>query len=222
MAAKILMNELQELQKEEWVHVNLKDDNIFHWEIALIVLNTTSLYHGGYFKAEMKFPKRYPYEPPVFKFSKPLWHPNIYKDGKLCISILHQPGEDETSGELASERWSPAQRVESVLLSIVSLLDDAEVSSPANVDAAVMLRKNPEEYKRMVKENVEKSKQDIPAGFKMPEKIEVKPPPKDDMDADFWCDSDAESFGADSDGDMEFNSESDEDEEDEEVDDDEA
>lgn len=49
------------------------------------------------------------------------------------------------------ERWSPAQRVESVLLSIISLLDDAEVSSPANVDAGVMLRKQPEEYKLMVK-----------------------------------------------------------------------
>jgi len=49
------------------------------------------------------------------------------------------------------ERWSPAQRVESVLLSIISLLDDAEVSSPANVDAGVMLRKQPDEYKKKVK-----------------------------------------------------------------------
>lgn len=123
------------------------------------------------------------------------------------------------------ERWSPAQRVESVLLSIISLLDDAEVSSPANVDAGVMLRKQPDEYKRKVKgelhceiqgydmvdgvltallENVETSKRDIPAGFKMPEKAETKPPPKEDLDDDFWCESDEESFGEDSDGDMEF------------------
>lgn len=81
----------------------------------------------------MKFPKRYPYEPPEFKFNRQLWHPNVYRDGKVCISILHTPGDDEMSGELASERWSPAQRVESVLLSIISLLDDAEVSSAANV-----------------------------------------------------------------------------------------
>lgn len=40
--------------------------------------------------------------PPEFKFVRPLFHPNIYPDGKLCISILHAPGEDETSGELAS------------------------------------------------------------------------------------------------------------------------
>lgn len=47
-------------------------------------------------------PKNYPMSPPEFKFVRPLFHPNIYKDGKLCISILHAPGEDETSGELAS------------------------------------------------------------------------------------------------------------------------
>lgn len=85
-----------------------------------------------------------------FKFIRPLYHPNIYPDGRLCISILHAPGEDEMSGESAAERWSPAQRVESVLISILSLLDDAEVSSPANVDASVMLRKEPEKYKERV------------------------------------------------------------------------
>lgn len=49
-------------------------------------------------------PKNYPMSPPEFRFVRPLFHPNIYKDGKLCISILHAPGEDEMSGELASVR----------------------------------------------------------------------------------------------------------------------
>lgn len=62
------------------------------------------------------------------------------------------------SGESAGERWSPAQRVESVLISIISLLDDAECSSPANVDAGVMLRKDLDEFKRRVKDDVEKAR----------------------------------------------------------------
>ena len=97
------------------------------------------------------------------------------------------------SGELAAERWSPAQRVESVLLSIISLLDDAECSSPANVDAGVMLRNKPEEYKRLVAEDVAASKKDIPDGFVMPktdapERQAEKP---HDME-EFWYDSDQE------------------------------
>lgn len=110
------------------------------------------------------------------------------------------------SGELAAERWSPAQRVESVLISILSLLDDAEVSSPANVDAGVMLRKNLETYKAIVRENVEVSKKDIPEGFEMPthESTMKKPVDKFD-DQDFWVDSDADDDvfgGSDSDEEM--------------------
>ena len=65
------------------------------------------------------------------------------------------------SGETAAERWSPVQRVESVLISVLSLLDDPEVSSPANVDAGVMLRNKPDEYKRLVQKDLENSKGDI-------------------------------------------------------------
>ncbi|KAE8137343.1 ubiquitin-conjugating enzyme/RWD-like protein [Aspergillus pseudotamarii] len=222
MAERILMNEYKTLAKEPWVNIELENEDIFRWTIGLIALNPDSLYYGGYFKASMKFPKNYPFSPPEFAFRRPLYHPNIYPDGKLCISILHAPGEDEMSGELASERWSPAQRVESVLISILSLLDDAEVSSPANVDAGVTLRKEPEEYKSRVRKDVEISKQDIPEGFVMPthQPATVKPVEKDD--SDFWAESDADDDvfgGSDSDEDMDFDDQdtgSDEEEDDEE------
>ncbi|KAI4204443.1 MAG: hypothetical protein LQ350_001200 [Teloschistes chrysophthalmus] len=218
MAERILMNEFKVLSKEKWVHVELKDDDIFNWKIALIVINPDSWYYGGYFLAHMKFTSNYPYAPPEFQFTHPLYHPNIYADGKLCISILHAPGEDEMSGELASERWSPAQRVESVLLSIVSLLDDAETSSPANVDAGVLLRKDPKAFKARVAKDVEISKKDIPAGFVMPthESTMPKKPEKEEDDADFWVDSeDDDGFGgSDTDEGME-DEEQEEDEDDE-------
>jgi len=147
-----------------------------------------------------------------FKFTRPMFHPNVYPDGKLCISILHPPGEDEMSGELAAERWSPAQRVESVLLSIMSLLDDAEPSSPANVDAGVMLRNHPEAYKQRAREDVEASKADIPEGFVMPtEHATYKPEVEDNLFS--WSDSEVEDdFDNDSDAEMTF----DEDDEDDE------
>lgn len=112
------------------------------------------------------------------------------------------------SGELACERWSPAQRVESVLISILSLLDDAEPSSPANVDAGVVLRKEPERFKALVKEDVEKSKKDIPEGYVMPShESTVNQQPDVLDDEDFWADSDQGSDmfgGSDSDDNMSF------------------
>ncbi|KAK0936174.1 Ubiquitin-conjugating enzyme subunit [Friedmanniomyces endolithicus] len=203
MAEKILMNEYKALAKETWTNISLVNENIFEWNAALIILNPDSAYYGGYFQARLTFPRNYPFEPPDFRFTRPLWHPNIYPDGRLCISILHQPGEDMMSGELAGERWSPVQRVESVLISVLSLLDDAEVSSPANVDAGVMLRKDPEAYKQKVKLDREASKQDIPAGFEMPTH-ESAFKKEEKVDTFSWSDSEAEDDfgGSDSDEDM--------------------
>jgi len=149
-----------------------------------------------------------------FKFTRPLFHPNVYPDGRLCISILHAPGEDEMSGELAAERWSPAQGVESVLISILSLLEDAEVSSPANVDAGVMLRKNPNLYKERVRRDLEASKIDIPAGFVMPTHDSAFKTKKEEDDYTMsWEDSDAEEDFGGSDSEMEVGLEEDDDDE---------
>ncbi|KAI8960728.1 ubiquitin-conjugating enzyme/RWD-like protein [Daldinia sp. FL1419] len=198
-----LMSEMQELSKEKWVNIDLVNANILRWRLGLIVLNPESAFNGGYFKAEMTFTEEYPYQPPTFRFLVPIYHPNIYPDGKLCISILHTPGEDIMSGEQASERWSPLQGVESVLRSVLLLLDDPEINSPANVDAGVTYRDNRAAYNKRAREIVEKSKSDIPSDFVMPTNLEPPPPPKPaDDDAAFWAESDEElDFGGSDTGD---------------------
>ena len=49
-------------------------------------------------------------------------YPPVYSDRRVCISILHTPGDDPMGYELPVERWSPVQSVEKVLLSVVSML----------------------------------------------------------------------------------------------------
>ena len=64
----------------------------------------------------------------------------VYEDGRVCISILHPPGSDAMSGETADERWRPILGVEAVLLSVISMMNDPNISSPANIDASVQYR----------------------------------------------------------------------------------
>ena len=45
----------------------------------------------------MLFPDNYPNDPPRFIFRTKMWHPNIFKNGEVCISILHPHEIDETS-----------------------------------------------------------------------------------------------------------------------------
>jgi len=151
----ILRRQLQELTKHpvEGFSAGLVDDNnLLEWEILVIGPEET-LYEGGFLKARLTFPPEYPLMPPKMRFITPMWHPNIYPDGLVCISILHAPGEDQWGYEDASERWLPVHTVETILVSVISLLssDTPNLDSPANVDAAKEVRENITAYRKKVR-----------------------------------------------------------------------
>jgi ubiquitin-conjugating enzyme E2 G1 len=111
---------------------------------------------GGYFPCSLSFPKEYPNKPPVMRFLTPnFWHPNVYKDGTVCISILHEAKQDEYNAqEKMSEKWRPILGVEAVLVSVLSMLSDPNFESPANVDASVELKRDPKLFKQRVRKLV--------------------------------------------------------------------
>ena len=61
----------------------------------------------------------------------------VAKNGDVCVSILHEPGEDKFGYEKPEERWLPIHTVETIMISVISMLADPNSDSPANVDAAV-------------------------------------------------------------------------------------
>lgn len=157
----LLMKQLKDLNKNpvEGFSAGLVDEsNPFEWEIMIIGPPDT-IYEGGFFNAVMKFPKTYPNEPPVLRFTSDFWHPNVYADGRVCISILHPPGEDSYGYEQASERWLPIHTVESILLSVISMLSSPNADSPANIDAAKEFRDDYATFKKKVGRCVRKSQE---------------------------------------------------------------
>ena len=143
------------------VSVGLDDDSdIYNWEILIMGPDGT-LYEGGFFKARLVFPKDFPNMPPTMTFTSEMWHPNVYEDGRVCISILHPPGEDEfNQQESAEERWRPILGVEQILISVISMLSDPNDESPANLDAAVMWRNDRAAFKKKVRQIVRKSQEE--------------------------------------------------------------
>ena len=63
--------------------------------------------------------------------------------------------------EKAEERWRPILGVEQILISVVSMLNDPNASSPANIDAGVQFRNDRKAYDAKVKKLVLKSMDDI-------------------------------------------------------------
>uniref|UniRef100_A0A0N5A8C2 E2 ubiquitin-conjugating enzyme n=1 Tax=Syphacia muris TaxID=451379 RepID=A0A0N5A8C2_9BILA len=137
----------------------LQDDDIYKWEV-LVMGPPDTLYEGGFFRAVLDFPKEYPQRPPKMRFLSEIWHPNIDKEGNVCISILHEPGDDRWGYEKPEERWLPVHTVETILLSVISMLADPNHESPANVDAAKMQRENFPEFKKRVAACVRKSQEE--------------------------------------------------------------
>ena len=143
------------------VSVGLTDEsNVHDWEILIMGPDGT-LYEGGFFKARLVFPKDFPNKPPTMTFQSEMWHPNIYKSGEVCISILHEPGEDpHNSHETAEERWRPILGVEQILISVISMLSDPNDESPANLDAAIQWRNDRAGFKKKVRQCVRKSQEE--------------------------------------------------------------
>ncbi|KAI8078092.1 ubiquitin-conjugating enzyme/RWD-like protein [Gilbertella persicaria] len=96
------------------------ENNFFEWELLLRIGPEGTPFEGGLFPATLTFPKDYPLSPPTMRFTCDFFHPNVIKMG------------------LSSERWSPVQSVEKILLSVVSMLAvKPNDESGANIDACV-------------------------------------------------------------------------------------
>ncbi len=124
------------------------DENIFHW-IVMIEGPESTIYEGGLFQAKLDFPANYPNMPPKMVFLTKMWHPNIYKNGKVCISILHPPEVDHLNElETLDEKWRPVLGVKEIILSVLSMLTSPNLDSPANVDAAIQYRDSYKSFKK--------------------------------------------------------------------------
>ncbi|PGG96361.1 SUMO-conjugating enzyme ubc9 [Blastomyces parvus] len=113
-----------------------------YWECGIPGKEKT-IWAGGLFKLEVIFPEEYPTKPPKCKFVPPLFHPNVYPSGTVCLSILNE-----------EEGWRPAITIPQILLGIQDLLDDPNPESPAQAEAYTLFKKDRAAYEKKVKQVV--------------------------------------------------------------------
>ena len=86
--------------------------------LALIIGPSDTIYENAYLFFNIEFPKNYPFSPPSVRYisqNNVRIHPNIYTNGKVCLSIL---------GTWNGPSWSSIMDINTVLLTIQSLLDN--------------------------------------------------------------------------------------------------
>ena len=113
-----IMNDIVDFNENKpegiYLYVNKKE---ITKQYALIIGPENTPYFGGFFFFEIIYPDDYPKKSPQVKFltidKKVRFNPNLYEDGKVCLSIL---------GTWQGPSWTPVMNIRLVLDSIRSLL----------------------------------------------------------------------------------------------------
>ena len=120
------------------IHCN----NVFvylQWEFAIPGKKATP-WEGGLYKGHMIFKEDFPSTPPKVKFVPPLFHPNVYPSGTVCLSLLDEDKD-----------WRPAITIKQLLVGIQDLLNDPNIKDPAQAEAYTSFCQNKADYEKRVK-----------------------------------------------------------------------
>ena len=86
---------------------------------VLIIPQGESPYQYGNYLFTIEFPTNYPYSPPSMKFmtnnGRTRMHPNLYRNGKVCLSLLNT---------WKGDRWTACNTLSSILLHLATLFTD--------------------------------------------------------------------------------------------------
>ncbi|KAK1767103.1 ubiquitin-conjugating enzyme/RWD-like protein [Phialemonium atrogriseum] len=138
-AAKRLQTELMQLMTSAAPGISAfpsADGDLLMWGATIEGPEDTP-YSGLTFKLSFEFPSNYPYAPPTVLFRTPIYHPNVDFSGRICLDIL-------------KDKWTAAYNIQTVLLSLQSLLGEPNNASPLNGEAAELWDNDPAVFKTKV------------------------------------------------------------------------
>ena len=116
--AKDIKNYINSDINKVGIYCHIDESNIQDIK-ALIIGPKNTPYENGFYFFNIHFPNDYPFSPPKVKFLTYEYgirfNPNLYTNGKVCLSIL---------GTWSGPGWTTVLNLNTVLLSIQSLLNE--------------------------------------------------------------------------------------------------
>jgi len=117
---KRIMIDVKEVLDEPMDHIYYShDEQNSRKGYAMLLGPAGTPYEHGYYFFELDFPANYPFSPPTVLFKNydgiTRFNPNLYINGKVCLSILNT---------WDGEKWSACQSIRTILLTLITLLNE--------------------------------------------------------------------------------------------------
>ena len=119
-AIKRVVKDIKEINKNpiENVYYEPDEDNVMRGYVMICGVKDTPYCYGNYFFT-FNFTDKYPFEPPKVKFETGdgvvRMNPNLYRNGKVCLSILNT---------WSGEKWSSCQSISTICLNLQLVLNE--------------------------------------------------------------------------------------------------
>ena len=141
------LKELKEIQKELFEmclylgpDTENPENDPFTW-FCVLKGPTDSPYEGGVFRLKITIPEDYPQVAPKVEFLTTVYHPNISGGGEICLDILNEP-----------QLWSEQLTIQKVMISVLSLMTDANPEDPLCPDVAGLYMRDRKKFNSVATE----------------------------------------------------------------------
>ncbi len=115
-----------------------------------------TVFSGGLFRLELKYPPNYPRAPPFVRLHTPIWHPNFWAkpseypgQRNICLALVDPAYIGKKGG------WSPSKTASTVIRAITAMMNTSgkyiNPSDVFNKKAALEMLRDPKKFNKKVK-----------------------------------------------------------------------
>jgi len=114
-------------------------ENLMSFSVA--ITPESGYWKGATYRFTFELPESYPYKPPSVKCADKIYHPNIDLQGNVCLNLL-------------KDDWRPILAIQQIIYGLNFLFLEPNASDPLNLEAAEVLRKNPNAFRQKVNQSL--------------------------------------------------------------------
>ena len=123
------------------ISIGLDQDNYFKWNVILSAPDD-SIYKGGFFEMSIEFSNDFPKSKPIVRFKTKIIHCNVSDEGDIDIPSLNH--------------WKENYSMSMVLSDVFALFYKQKADKPNINKIHNDYKNNPDDFKKQVKESVNK------------------------------------------------------------------